>query len=230
MDSVSNSVSYKRSHSPTSGESVYKSARTEEPGNATNQKIQYLVQEIIAHKRGILFKGTSMKGEFLFRNGETYTGCLPFGRGISEPLTIGLGTLTLKNSDKIKGYFVGGEVEKKIWIKSAKDKEFNGLNYNFKLRLCDKAALEHANEGICIPRFEHKNDDVVKATLEYASGGKYIGQFKALLPHGEGTLYYENGDIFTGNFIDGFAHGEGDFFNHENGKWQDATFDFGEKI
>jgi len=62
-----------------------------------------------------------------------------------------------------------------------------------------------------------------KGTLEYASGAKYIGEFKDGKIHGEGIFYYSDGRKYIGNWRENQRQGKGRFIG------DDGTY-FGEFI
>ena len=46
---------------------------------------------------------------------------------------------------------------------------------------------------------------------KFFSDGKYIGEIKNSLPHGNGELYYVHGGKYDGDWIDGERNGEGSY-------------------
>jgi len=50
-----------------------------------------------------------------------------------------------------------------------------------------------------------------RGVLQFASGDRYEGEFKASEMHGHGVLRYADGDVYEGDFKDGKSHGQGVF-------------------
>ena len=48
-------------------------------------------------------------------------------------------------------------------------------------------------------------------THTWDSGAKYVGNWKAGKPWGQGTINFLNGDRYIGELVDGYQHGKGDF-------------------
>jgi hypothetical protein len=58
---------------------------------------------------------------------------------------------------------------------------------------------------------EFFQDDVKLETYTYADGGKYVGEFKDDMAHGQGTYTYANGEVYEGEWKDGKRNGQGTF-------------------
>ena len=50
---------------------------------------------------------------------------------------------------------------------------------------------------------------VVKETIVYPNGGKYVGEIESGEPHGQGTFTYPNGKKYVGEWKDGRPNGQG---------------------
>ena len=48
-------------------------------------------------------------------------------------------------------------------------------------------------------------------TFTFASGNKYVGEFKDNKKHGQGTFTWTNGDKYVGEYKDNKRHGQGTF-------------------
>ena len=51
-----------------------------------------------------------------------------------------------------------------------------------------------------------------QGTYTFASGSKYVGEFKDGKRHGQGTYTHANGDKYVGEWKDGKFHGQGEKF------------------
>ncbi len=54
-----------------------------------------------------------------------------------------------------------------------------------------------------------KNGKIIRGVSIYPGGGKYVGDFKNILPNGIGTFFWTNGDRYYGSWKDGKTHGDG---------------------
>ena len=65
-------------------------------------------------------------------------------------------------------------------------------------------------------------------TLTFASGDKYVGEFKDDKYHGQGTYTYPNGDKYFGEYKEGIRTGQGtSTFNSGDkyvGEWKDGEY------
>lgn len=55
---------------------------------------------------------------------------------------------------------------------------------------------------------EFDEGQLIRGTMRWPNGDKYIGPFSDFEMHGRGTMYFVNGDSFSGNFVDGLAQGQ----------------------
>jgi hypothetical protein len=71
-------------------------------------------------------------------------------------------------------------------------------------------------------------------TFAFASGNRYVGEFRNGLRNGQGTFTFVNGDMFVGEYKNGLRHGQGTltFANGEvnEGIWKDGKFKYAKKI
>ena len=65
-----------------------------------------------------------------------------------------------------------------------------------------------------------------EGTETYASGNKYVGEYKDGKKHGQGTLTFADGDKYVGEFKDGKKNGQGTFTfadgRVEEGIWENG--------
>ena len=52
-------------------------------------------------------------------------------------------------------------------------------------------------------------DTLLKGQYHWANGNKFVGEFRAGLPGGEGVFETKSGDIFVGSFSNGLPNGQG---------------------
>ena len=52
-------------------------------------------------------------------------------------------------------------------------------------------------------------DTFLKGQYHWANGNKFVGEFRAGLPSGEGVFETKTGDIFVGSFSNGLPNGQG---------------------
>ena len=50
---------------------------------------------------------------------------------------------------------------------------------------------------------------MLKGQYHWANGNKFVGEFRAGLPGGEGVFETKSGDIFVGSFSNGLPNGQG---------------------
>ncbi|HHC80379.1 MAG TPA: hypothetical protein ENK46_10895 [Flavobacteriia bacterium] len=56
-------------------------------------------------------------------------------------------------------------------------------------------------------------------TMQYPSG-KYVGQWKGGLRHGQGKYTWNNGDTYQGAWVDDKRHGQGTYIWHDGSKYK----------
>ena len=65
-------------------------------------------------------------------------------------------------------------------------------------------------------------------TFTYASGAKYVGEYKDDKKHGKGTFTWANGDRYEGEYKDGKKHGKGTYTygsgKVKSGIWADDEY------
>ena len=61
------------------------------------------------------------------------------------------------------------------------------------------------------PRDTSKLWDNCFGTINFADGGKYVGEWKNNTNHGQGTYTHDGGNKYVGEFKDGNRHGQGTF-------------------
>ena len=64
---------------------------------------------------------------------------------------------------------------------------------------------------------------------KFFSNGKYIGQIKNGLPHGQGKLYYAHGGIYDGDWNEGERHGVG-YYTYSDGRKSCGMYQRGKKF
>ena len=60
-----------------------------------------------------------------------------------------------------------------------------------------------------------------QGTYTFASGNKYVGEYKDGKQHGQGTFTWTNGNKYIGEWKDGKQHGQGTL------TWSDGTTSYG---
>ena len=88
-------------------------------------------------------------------------------------------------------------------------KKISGLFFLLFLVFCNTAFAE-CIQGNCING---------QGTYTYASGSKYVGEFKDDFPHGQGTYTYASGNKYVGEWELGKYHGQGTFTWANGGKY-----------
>ena len=64
---------------------------------------------------------------------------------------------------------------------------------------------------------EYKNDKLIRGTITWPSGQKYVGEFKDGKVNGQGTHTWPSGEKFVGEFKDGEENGQGTY-TYSNGE------------
>ena len=63
-----------------------------------------------------------------------------------------------------------------------------------------------------------------KQEMSYQDG-KYVGEMKDGIPHGQGSLTYKNGEVYEGYWFNGKRHGRG-IMRYKNGEVYEGQWDF----
>ena len=79
------------------------------------------------------------------------------------------------------------------------------------LNLVAGSALAQSNLPVCNTGTVLSSWTDCFGTHTWDSGAKYVGNWKAGKPWGQGTINFLNGDRYIGELVDGYQHGKGDF-------------------
>ena len=69
-----------------------------------------------------------------------------------------------------------------------------------------------------------KNGALIKGETVMPDGSKYAGEFRNLMPHGEGTMRYLNNNEYRGEFFNGDRSGYGRFFDRRDNSMYEGEF------
>ena len=127
-------------------------------------------------------------------------------------------TVTYADGNKYVGEFRDGKkngqgtythADRRIQDGIFKDGEFQ---YAQKVIECDGSPLTGSNSGFA-------GWDDCEGTYTFASGDKYVGEFRGGLPNGQGTYTWSNGDKYVGEYRNGKRNGQGTYTHTDGNKY-----------
>jgi hypothetical protein len=139
---------------------------------------------------------------------------------------VGIFTGTMKSDNPIKGTFYVNEHSPQFTPKMEGEWDDLGRFTGYVEMFPIKIPLENIDISYFTGKIE--NDVLIKGLLEYPSNkGKYIGEFKDLLPNGAGEFIDSKGNSWIGNFVNNVPVSGKGYYQKPNGAIIQGEFENG---